>query len=156
MALGQTAGEDTRWPVPRAGERLFMHLVKGDREMSEQLQSPAVHRTLASAGGEAAAAGVAGCQDPRASGTQACVKVNVNQLRRAHILQREGCPSARLLPSAVSENADFIFAFYELERGNSFPWYNRTLWRKSCPNTFCSQILSWKRGRAGMKQMIKV
>lgn len=58
--------------------------------MSEQLQSPAVHRTLASARGEAAAAGAAGCKDPRASGTQACVKVNVNQLRRAHILQRGG------------------------------------------------------------------
>lgn len=99
---------------------------------------------------------MAGCQDPRASGTQTCVKVNVNQLPRAHILQREGCQSKRVLSSAVSENADFIFAFYELERGNSFPWYNMTLWKKSCPNTFCSQILFWKRDHVGMKQMIKV
>lgn len=151
MTLWQAAREDARWAAQRAGERQFGLLMKGGREISEQLQSPAAPHTLASTGGEAAPDRRGVCQDTPRSGTQACVKVNANQLQRARILQREGCQSASLVSSTVSPNADFIFAFYELERGNSFPWYNMTLWRKSCPNTFCSQILSWKRGRTGMK-----
>lgn len=114
MTLWQAAREDARWAVRRAGQRQFGLLMKGGREISEQLQSPAAPHTLASTRGEAAP-GHGGCQDTPRSGTQACVKVNANQLQRERILQREGCQSARLVSSTVSPNADFIFAFYELE-----------------------------------------
>lgn len=117
MTLRQAAREDARWAAQRrAGERQFGLLMKGEREISEQLQSPAAPHTLASTGGEAAPDRLDGCQDTPRSGTQACVKVNANQLRRAHFLQREACQSARLVSSTVSANAGFIFAFYELER----------------------------------------
>lgn len=94
---------------------------------------------------------VVGCQDTLCLQNPGLCEGKRKLAPQVHFLQREECQSEHLVPSPVSQNADFIFAFYELERGNSFPWYNMTLWRKSCPNTFCSQILSWKGGRTEMK-----
>ena len=125
----------------------FKKLYKRKRETSEQLLSLAAHHTRAIPWWEAG--------HNHCPGTQACMKENVNQFC---FLQKEAFQYACLVSSAFSPKADFIFAFYELERGNSFPWYNMTLWRKSCPNTFCSQVLSWKMGCTEMKwkEMITV
>lgn len=92
------------------------------QEINEQLQSPAA--------GHTPAPGRRGCTGPRwpaarmrrVPADQTCVKVNANQLCQARFLQKEGFQYASLVSSALSPNADFIFAFYELERGNSFPW----------------------------------
>lgn len=58
-------------------------------------------------------------------GIQACVEESANQFC---FLQKEAFQYAYLVSSRFGPNADFIFAFYELERGNSFPWYNMSLW----------------------------
>lgn len=156
VSNGPFADSQGRCPVGCEKGRGRLCSSEEDRgEGGEQLHCPAAHHTLASATRAGGCSG-AGCQDTRAflppSGTQACVKVNAHQLLRACFLQREGRHSEHLIPSPpVCQNADFIFAFYELERRNSFPWYNMTLWRKSCPNTFRSQILSLKRDCTELK-----
>ena len=80
---------------------------------------------------------------PTSLQNQACVKVNANQLCPGRFLQKEAFQYARLVSSALSLNADFIFLHFMSSReGIHFLGYNMALWRKSCPNTFCSQMLS--------------
>lgn len=78
--------------------------LKGDRgEGAEQLHCPAAHHTLASTRRAGRLQWWQAARTPRAflppSGTQACVKVNANQLLRACFLKRE--PDS--LPSCLPE-----------------------------------------------------
>lgn len=79
---------------------------------------------------------------PFACGMQTCVKVNANQLCRAGFLQKEGFQYARLLSSAQARMLILFLHFMSLREGIHFLGYNMALWRKSCPNAFCSQMLS--------------
>lgn len=108
MALLQRAREATWSAGAKVGEKRFMFLMEEAGEISEKPQSPA--------------AGHARCQD--------ALRLRNADLREGKCksalqsgLPAEGgfsvCAPAFLCPGP---NADFIFAFYELERGNSFPW----------------------------------
>jgi hypothetical protein len=142
-----------RWAGVRVPREMIWALCEDRGDLSEQLQSPAAHHTLASTQcrGTLHCSGRA-ARVPHTPQSPGLREGKCKSALAACFPQKESFQYACLVLSAFTANAHFIFAFYEPERGNSFPWYIMILWRKSCPNTFCSQMQFSKKGCSEMRQ----